>query len=90
MATVETDSSRLLAERRAKLAKLRGEIFVQDRDITSAPALTLVDEFHETFGAADRWGDRWAEPRRAQDILCRQWSAATAGCQQSGYQPASG
>ena len=54
MATVETDSSRLLAERRAKLAKLRGEIFVQDRDITSAPALTLVDEFHETFGAADQ------------------------------------
>jgi hypothetical protein len=27
---------------------------VHDRDITSAPAVTLVDEFHETFGAADQ------------------------------------
>jgi hypothetical protein len=44
----------LLAERRAKLAKLRGEVFVQDRSITSAPNLTLVDEFHETFGTADQ------------------------------------
>jgi hypothetical protein len=47
-------SGRQLAERRAKLAKLRGEIFVYDRDITSAPPVTLVDEFQETFGTADQ------------------------------------
>ena len=44
----------VLAERRAKLAKLRGEHFVQNRDITSAPSVTVVDEFEHKFGAADR------------------------------------
>ncbi|XP_023344338.1 uncharacterized protein LOC111713649 isoform X2 [Eurytemora carolleeae] len=44
----------LLAERKAKLAQLRGELYVHDRDITSAPSLTVVDEFQEDFSAADR------------------------------------
>jgi len=43
----------VLAERRAKLAKLRGEHFVHDRDITSAPSVTVVDEFRYEFAAAD-------------------------------------
>ena len=43
----------VLAERRAKLAKLRGEHFVAGRDITSAPTVTNVDEFEQKFGAAD-------------------------------------
>jgi len=43
----------VLAERRAKLAKLRGEHFVHDRDITSAPSVTVVDEFKYEFAAAD-------------------------------------
>ena len=42
------------AERRAKLARLRGELSVQDRDITSAPSLTVVDEFQQEFSAADK------------------------------------
>jgi hypothetical protein len=54
MAATTEDAGRLLAERRAKLAKLREEVSVHDRDITSAPPVTLVDEFHETFGAADQ------------------------------------
>ena len=44
----------LQAERRAKLARLRGELSVQDRDITSAPSLTVVDEFSEEFSTADK------------------------------------
>ena len=44
----------ILAERRAKIARLRGELSVQERDITSAPSLTVVDEFHENFSAADK------------------------------------
>ena len=44
----------ILAERRAKLAQLRGELYVHDRDITSAPSLTVVDEFQEDFSSADR------------------------------------
>ena len=44
----------VLAERRAKLAKLRGEHFVHDRDITSAPSVTVVDEFEHKFGTANR------------------------------------
>ncbi len=54
MAATTEDAGRLLAERRAKLAKLREEVSVHDRDITSMPPVTLVDEFHETFGAADQ------------------------------------
>ena len=42
----------VLAERRAKLAKLRGEHFVHDRDFTSAPSVTVVDEFENKFAAA--------------------------------------
>ena len=48
----ETVDVTILAERRAKLAKLRGEHFVHDRDFTSAPSVTVVDEFEYKFGAA--------------------------------------
>ena len=50
---MEERSEEILAERRAKLARLRGELSVQDRDITSAPSLTVVDEFSEHFNSAD-------------------------------------
>ena len=51
---MEPNKKELAAERRAKLAKLRQALSLQDRDITSAPSLTKVDEFHEEFGAADK------------------------------------
>ena len=51
---MEEQKEEILAERRAKLARLRGEMSVQDRDITSAPSLTVVDEFHESFAFADK------------------------------------
>ena len=51
---MEPNKKELAAERRAKLAKLRQAQSLQDRDITSAPSLTKVDEFHEEFGAADK------------------------------------
>ena len=50
---MEERSEEILAERRAKLARLRGELSVQDRDITSAPSLTVVDEFSEHFASGD-------------------------------------
>jgi len=53
----------VLAERRAKLAKLRGEHFVHDREITSAPSVTKVDEFEHKFGAAD-----WQKNENSRDI----------------------
>ena len=43
---METDVA-VLAERRAKLARLRSEHFVAGRDVTSAPSLTSVDEFSQ-------------------------------------------
>ena len=43
----------VLAERRAKMAKLRSEHFVAGRDVTSAPHITSVDEYADTFGAAE-------------------------------------
>ena len=51
---MEEKRDEILAERRAKLARLRGELSVQDRDITSAPSLTVVDEFQEEFSSADK------------------------------------
>ena len=50
--TEENADVTVLAARRAKLAKLRGEHFVHDRDFTSAPSVTVVDEFESKFGAA--------------------------------------
>ena len=44
----------VLAERRAKLAKLREEHFVSGGDITSAPDITSVDEYRAKFHAAAR------------------------------------
>ena len=49
---METDVA-VLAERRAKMAKLRSEHFVAGRDVTSAPHITSVDEYADTFGAAE-------------------------------------
>jgi len=43
----------VLAERRAKMAKLRSEHFVAGRDVTSAPHITSVDEYADTFGAVE-------------------------------------
>ena len=37
----------MLAERRAKMARLRSEHFVAGRDVTSAPRVTSVDEFSQ-------------------------------------------
>ena len=37
----------VMAERRAKLAKLRSEHFVAGREVTSAPRVTSVDEFSQ-------------------------------------------
>ena len=48
---METDVA-VLAERRAKLAKLREEHFVSGGDITSAPDITSVDEYRAKFQAA--------------------------------------
>ena len=48
---MDTDVA-VLAERRAKLAKLREEHFVSERDITSAPDITSVDEYRAKFQAA--------------------------------------
>ena len=44
----------VMAERRAKMAKLRSEHFVADRDVTSAPHITSVDEYSDSFGVAER------------------------------------
>ena len=52
----------LAAERRAKLAKLRQALSLQDRDITSAPSLTKVDEFQAQYGAADKRAGTVNEP----------------------------
>ena len=41
----------MLAERRAKMARLRSEHFVAGRDVTSAPRVTSVDEFSQVRGA---------------------------------------
>ena len=49
----ETDVA-VLAERRAKLAKLRSEHFVADRDVTSAPHITSVDEYEARFGSVQQ------------------------------------
>ena len=43
---METDVA-VMAERRAKLAKLRSEHFVAGREVTSAPRVTSVDEFSQ-------------------------------------------
>ena len=43
---METDVA-VLAERRAKMARLRSEHFVAGRDVTSAPRVTSVDEFSQ-------------------------------------------
>ena len=50
---METDVA-VLAERRAKLAKLREEHFVSGGDITSAPDITSVDEYRAKFQAASK------------------------------------
>ena len=47
---METDVA-VLAERRAKMARLRSEHFVAGRDVTSAPRVTRVDEFSQVRGA---------------------------------------
>ena len=46
---METDVA-VMAERRAKLAKLRSEHFVAGREVTSAPRVTSVDEFSQVRG----------------------------------------
>ena len=43
---METDVA-VMAERRAKMAKLRSEHFVAGREVTSAPRVTSVDEFSQ-------------------------------------------
>ena len=43
---METDVA-VLAERRAKMARLRTEHFVAGREVTSAPSVTSVDEFNQ-------------------------------------------
>ena len=58
----ENKGHSLAAERRAKLAKLRQTLSLQDRDITSAPSLTKVDEFQERYGAADKRNGLVTEP----------------------------
>ncbi len=58
----ENKGHSLAAERRAKLAKLRQALSLQDRDITSAPSLTKVDEFQERYGAADKRNGLVNEP----------------------------
>ena len=46
---MDTTDVAVLAERRAKMAKLRSEHFVADRDVTSAPHITryclLIGQF---------------------------------------------
>ena len=59
----------ILAERRAKLAKLRGEHFVQDRDITSAPSVTVVDEFRNNRAAVE-----WQVNRQTLNDLAKEKS----------------
>ena len=46
---METDVA-VMAERRAKMARLRSEHFVAGRDVTSAPRVTSVDEFSQVRG----------------------------------------
>ena len=55
----------VLAERRAKLAKLREEHFVLDRDITSAPDITSVDEYRTKFNAGMKQLAQQGETTRA-------------------------
>ena len=43
---METDVA-VLAERRAKMARLRTEHFVAGMEVTSAPSVTSVDEFNQ-------------------------------------------
>ena len=62
--TMETDVA-VLAERRAKLAKLREEHFVLDRDITSAPDITSVDEYRTKFNAGMKQLAQQGETTRA-------------------------
>ena len=62
---METDVA-VLAERRAKLAKLREEHFVSERDITGAPDITSVDEYRAKFQAARKQSGQ-LEGVRAQE-----------------------
>ena len=63
---METDVA-VLAERRAKLAKLREEHFVLDRDITSAPDITSVDEYRARFNAARKQLGQLEETRAQEE-----------------------
>ena len=63
---METDVA-VLAERRAKLAKLREEHLVLDRDITSAPDITSVDEYRARFNAARKRSGKLEEVGRMEE-----------------------
>jgi len=50
----EDDSVAEQAERRAKAAKLRGELSVQRGELTSAPPVTVVDEFYQKLSQGEQ------------------------------------
>ena len=58
---METDVA-VLAERRAKMARLRSEHFVAGRDVTSAPRVTSVDEFSQVRDGRENVDQDFLQP----------------------------